>query len=57
MLKTLATVTKETIDQNSRPSVRLELWIKVMQVMESVVAILKIQSVRANLICFVKVTK
>lgn len=55
MLKTLATAAKETIEESNRPTVRLELWVKIMRIMESIVQILKIQTCRTNLIGFVKV--
>lgn len=54
LLKVLANATKQALDRDIDRKEKLAVWLRVMNTMDSFVNVLKNQSVRSNLICFVK---
>lgn len=54
-MKILTNAIKQTLENNEDPKEKLSIWLKVMNTMDSIVTILKNQTARVNLICFVKV--
>ncbi|XKL66741.1 hypothetical protein PGB90_010161 [Kerria lacca] len=54
LMKILTNAIKQTLENNEDPKEKLSIWLKVMNTMDSIVTILKNQTARVNLICFVK---
>ncbi|XP_065206847.1 Fanconi anemia group D2 protein [Planococcus citri] len=54
LLKILASATKQALDRDTDRKEKLNVWLKVMNTLDSIVNVLKCQYVRMNLICFVK---
>lgn len=54
LLKILANAAKQALDRDTERQDKLNVWLKVMDTLDSIVSVLKCQYVRSNLICFVK---
>ena len=54
LLKVLACAAKQALDRDVERKDKLNVWLKVMNTLDSIVSVLKSQYVRSNLICFVK---